>query len=462
MTEIYLHNTLSRKKDLFKPIKENFVGLYTCGPTVYNYAHIGNLRTYIFEDILRRVFEYNGYEVEHVMNVTDVGHLASDSDTGEDKMLLGAKREGKTVWDIAKMYEKSFMEDAGRLNIEKPKIICRATEHIQDMVELIQKLEKNGHTYVAGGNVYFDISTFPDYAKFANLNLTESGQSRVEADPNKKNSHDFVLWFTKSKFEDQAMKWESPWGTGYPGWHIECSAMSMKYLGEQFDIHCGGIDHINVHHTNEIAQSEGATGKTPWVNYWIHGAFLNISGGEKMGKSKENFSTITNTFVEKNISPLVYRFATLMTHYRKSMEWSDDILVGAENGFKNLYAKIQNLGDAIGTINLEWKNKFIEAVNDDLNMPQAMGILNEMLKSDLSPADKLATALNFDMVLGLNLKSATSQDTVIPTEVADLVEERKTARIEKNYAKSDELRDEIAKLGYEVKDTSEGQQIRKI
>ncbi|MEK6845573.1 MAG: cysteine--tRNA ligase, partial [Nanoarchaeota archaeon] len=268
-----LYNTLSRKKEEFVPLDKKEVRLYTCGPTVYNYAHIGNLRAYLFEDWLKRVLLFNGYRVNHVMNITDVGHLTSDADTGEDKMLKGAKREGKTVWEVAEFYTRAFQKDIQKLNILSPTIWCKATEHIKEQIELIKKLEKKGFTYVAGGNVYFDTSKLKDYGKLARLDLTaeKTAKARVEKDANKRNPHDFVLWFTKSKFQEQEMKWASPWGSaGYPGWHIECSAMSMKYLGEQFDIHCGGIDHIQVHHTNEIAQSEAATGKKPWVKYWLH------------------------------------------------------------------------------------------------------------------------------------------------------------------------------------------------
>ncbi|MBN2190641.1 MAG: cysteine--tRNA ligase, partial [Candidatus Aureabacteria bacterium] len=331
---ILLYNTLSKSKTAFKPIRDTEVGIYACGPTVYNFAHIGNLRTYIFEDLLKRVFLYNGYKVKHVMNITDVGHLTSDADEGEDKMLLGAEREGKSVWDIAKFYEKAFFKDTEKLNIIGPDIRCRATEHIQDMVNLIGRIEANGFTYVSGGNLYFDIEKFADYGKLSGLSLQDlRAGARIEVDANKKNPHDFVLWFTKSKHGNQDMQWESPWGRGFPGWHIECSAMSMKYLGEHIDIHCGGIDHINVHHTNEIAQSEAATGKK-WVDFWLHGEFLIMDKG-KMSKSAGEFTTL-NTLTDKGFDPLDFRYLCLGAHYRTQLAFSYEALESARNGLKNL------------------------------------------------------------------------------------------------------------------------------
>jgi cysteinyl-tRNA synthetase len=310
-----LYNTMTRSVEDFKPLEDKKVKLYACGPTVYNYAHIGNLRTYVFEDILRRSLEYFGYSVIHVMNVTDVGHLVGDNDDGEDKMVKSSRETGKSVYEIADFYTRAFFQDTGKLNIKQPSIACRATEHIQEMIALVQRLERKGHTYFSGGNVYFSIDTFPEYGSLARLELDAllSG-TRIAVDQNKRNPKDFVLWFTKSKFENQAMTWDSPWGRGYPGWHLECSAMSMKYLGEQFDIHCGGTDHIPVHHTNEIAQSEAATGKSPWVRYWLHGEFLLDDTG-KMSKSKGEFLTLP--YLEKQgYSPLDYRYFCLGAHYR--------------------------------------------------------------------------------------------------------------------------------------------------
>ena len=321
MNKLTLYNTLARKKETFVPLKKGSVGMYCCGPTVYNYAHVGNLRSYIFEDVLRRVLEFNKFKVKHVTNITDVGHLTSDADVGEDKMLKGAKREKKTVWQIAEFYTKAFKDDIIKLNIKNPNTWSKATDHIKEQITLIQILEKKGFTYQAGGNVYFDTSSVKDYGKLAKLDLKADTKERVEEDKNKKNKHDFVLWFTKSKFQDQGMKWKSPYGTGYPGWHIECSAMSMKYLGKQFDIHCGGIDHIPVHHTSEIVQSESATGKKPWVKYWLHNEFLVLRKGEKMAKSGDNFITL-QTLEEKEFHPLDYRYFCLGTHYRKPLMFS--------------------------------------------------------------------------------------------------------------------------------------------
>ena len=461
-TPLYFYNTLTRKKDLFVPIKKGEVGMYTCGPTVYNYPHLGNMRTYIFEDILKRVLQYNNYKVDHVMNITDVGHLTNDSSMGADKVEEEAKKEGKTAWQIADFYTQAFKEDLERLDILFPTTFCKATDNIPEQIALIQKLEKKGFAYKTSDGIYFDTAKFPDYGKLSGQNLADlKAGARVEVNAEKKNHTDFALWKFSPKNEKRQMEWQSPWGVGFPGWHIECSAMSMKYLGEHFDIHCGGVDHINVHHSNEIAQSEAATGKKPWVNYWIHGEFLNMKDGAKMAKSSGDFITVENSLVEKNINPLAYRFAALSVHYRKQMEWNNEILQAAENGLENLYAKIGNLGKKVGKINIEWRDKFREAVNDDMNMSQGLAILNEMLKSELSPADKLATALDFDHVLGLNFK-ALSKEEKIPQNVQKLIEERKLARQNKDFKKSDELRDEIVKLGYEIKDEPTGQAIKKL
>ena len=333
-----VYNTMTRNKDEFVPYKEGKVGMYTCGPTVYNYAHIGNLRTYIFEDVLKKSLEYENYKVKHVMNITDVGHLQSDGDEGEDKMALGASREHKTVWEIAKFYEDAFFEDCIKLNIKRPTIVCRATDHIQDMINLIKKLEEKGYTYVSNGNVYFEIDKFEDYAKLANISMDElEAGSRIEIDPNKKNPLDFVLWFTNSKFSNQIMQWESPWGRGFPGWHLECSAMSIKYIGEYLDIHCGGIDHIAIHHTNEVAQSEGVLGHK-WVKYWMHGEFLVLDSG-KMSKSSGDFLTISR-LEEEGYSPLDYRYFCLQSKYRKQLVFSFESLNDARNGYKKLKERI--------------------------------------------------------------------------------------------------------------------------
>ncbi|MFA4833514.1 MAG: cysteine--tRNA ligase [Patescibacteria group bacterium] len=463
VNKLFLYNTLTRKKEEFKPIKKGKVGLYTCGPTVYNFAHIGNLRTYLFEDILKRVLFFNGYEVKHVMNITDVGHLTGDRDMGEDKLEKGAAREGKTAWEIAKFYTKAFKEDLDKLNIIQDDIIwLKATETIPEQIELIKKLEKKGYTYKISDGIYFDTSKFKDYTKLSHQPLAALQEgARVEKNLEKKNSTDFALW----KFspnppaggEKRQMEWESPWGIGFPGWHLECSVMSMKGLGDQLDIHCGGIDHINIHHTNEIAQSEAATGKK-FFNYWLHGEFLNISGGEKMAKSQENFLTLENALIKKGINPLVYRFAVLQTHYRKPMEYSEKTIKNAENGLEHLYNQIRELGDKKGKIDAGFKSKFLAAINDDLNMPQALAVIQELLKSDLPKLEKLATALDFDRMLGLNLGV---KEEKIPAEVEELKKQRETARREKNWKESDKLRDKIESLGYIVEDTKEGSRVFK-
>lgn len=463
MTEIKLYNTLTRQKESFKPIKDKAVGLYTCGPTVYNYAHIGNLRTYLFEDVLKRVLIYNGYQVKHIMNITDVGHLTGDQDMGEDKLEKGAKREGVSAWDVAKKYEAAFKADMEKLNILPPDKYTRATEYIEKQIDLIKTLEEKGFTYITSDGVYFDTAKFPDYNKLSHLKLADLQEgARVEKNDEKKNPTDFALWKFSPEGEKRQMEWASPWGVGFPGWHLECSAMSMAELGDQLDIHCGGMDHINVHHTNEIAQSEAATGKK-FFNYWMHGAFLNIAGGKKMAKSEGNFLTLENTFVDKNISPLVYRFAALQTHYRKPMEYSEEAMQNAENGFKRLQNQVREIESRIknqesGSVNKEIKNKFLNCINDDLNTPQALAVLAELLKSDLNEADKLATVLDFDQVLGLKLIET---EIEIPAEVKNLVAQREKARAEKNFSESDRLRDEIEKLGYMVEDSKEGMRILK-
>ena len=319
-----LYNTLTRRKEDFVPIRPGEVGLYTCGPTVYNYAHIGNLRTYLFEDVLKRVLAYNGYRVRHVMNITDVGHLTGDRDMGEDKMEKGAQREGKTAWDIAAFYTRAFQEDIRRLNIQEPSVWCKATDTIPEQIALIRTLEEKGYTYTTGDGVYFDTSKVPDYAKLSNQNLDALQEgARVEKNAAKRNATDFALWKLSPPGSRRQMEWDSPWGVGFPGWHIECSAMSMMYLGDQLDIHCGGADHVDIHHTNEIAQSEAATGRK-FFNVWMHGAFLNIQGGKKMAKSEENFLTLENALVKRGIPPLAYRFASFLSHYRKPMEYSEE------------------------------------------------------------------------------------------------------------------------------------------
>ena len=394
-----LYNTMQRKVVEFIPRIPGQVGLYACGPTVYNYAHIGNLRTYIFEDILRRTLEYDGYAIEHVMNITDVGHLTGDSDDGEDKMEKSSRETGKSVWDIAEYFTKAFFDDTQALHIKKPTITCKATDHIIDMINLVKRLEAKGHTYESGGNIYFSIDTFPRYGEMARLDLEEmrSG-ARISIDTNKRNPKDFVLWFTQSKFENQSMVWDSPWGRGYPGWHLECSAMSMKYLGEQFDIHCGGTDHIPVHHTNEIAQTEAATGKT-WVNYWLHGEFLLDDTG-KMSKSKGEFLTLS-LLQKKGYDPMDYRYFCLGAHYRAQLQFSFQALDSARVARIGLYHRITELSEqASGKLSKledlsakasEYVERFKEYIHTDLNMPRALAEMWGILKDqEISADEKLA------------------------------------------------------------------------
>ncbi|MFH0892752.1 MAG: cysteine--tRNA ligase [Candidatus Falkowbacteria bacterium] len=460
MEEIFLYNTLTRKKEKFMPIKPGEIGLYTCGPTVYNYAHIGNLRAYIFEDILKRVLTYNGYKVSHVMNITDVGHLTGDMDMGEDKLEKGARREGKSVWEIAEFYTKAFLEDLKRLNIIMPGEMPKATEYIIQQIDLIKILESRGFTYKTSDGIYFDTAKFPDYNKLSHLDLeTLKEGARVEKNDEKRNPTDFALWKFSPNDAKRQMEWDSPWGVGFPGWHIECSAMSAALLGDKLDIHCGGIDHINVHHTNEIAQSEAATGKK-FFNFWMHGAFLNIAGGKKMAKSADNFLTLDNAFLKKGIDPLVYRFACLQTHYRKPMEYSEEIMLNAKNGLEHLYNQVRGLGVSEGAV-IEGAEKFFrESINDDLNLPKALAVTQEMLKSDqLANEDKLKTFNKFDEVFGFNITEILEE--IMPTEVEKLRTERREARKEKNWAESDRLRDEIEKSGYTVEDTPDGQRVFK-
>ncbi len=463
-----IYTTLTRRKEKFTPLKKNEVGLYTCGPTVYNFAHLGNLRAYLFDDLLKRTLLFNDFKVKHVMNITDVGHLTGenegDADTGEDKMLKGAKREHKTVWEIAEYYTDAFKRDLKKLNILFPSIWCRATDHIIEQINMIKTLEEKGFTYFKGGNVYFDTSKVPDYGKLAKLDLSADKKARVEKDENKKNPHDFVLWFTKSKFQEQEMKWKSPWGEeGYPGWHIECSAMSIKYLGEQFDIHCGGIDHIPVHHTNEIAQSEAFTGKKPWVQFWMHNEFL-VLEKEKMSKSGEGFLTLA-TLEGKGFDPLDYRYFCLTAHYRKPLMFSWEAMEGAKASRKKLFEKVLEVKAKHVKDNKELQQKYLsrfkDEINDDLNTPQALATLWEVLKDEqLSNHDKYCLALEFDRIFGFNLGELKKER--IPTKVKQLAEERLQARKDKAWAKSDQLRNEITKLGWIVGDTTEGYELKKI
>ena len=435
--------------------------MYCCGPTVYNYAHIGNLRTYIFEDILRRVLEYSGCDVNHVMNITDVGHLTSDADEGEDKMEKSARETGRSVWDIAEMYTKAFFNDTDRLNIKRPVIICKATDHIAEMIALIERLEKNGFTYQAGGNVYLSIDRFADYGKLAMLDKQELlAGARIAVDQGKHNPRDFALWFTKSKFENQTMLWDSPWGRGYPGWHIECSAMSMKYLGEKFDIHCGGIDHIPVHHTNEIAQSEAATGISPWVKYWLHGEFLVVDKG-KMSKSQGGFLTL-DRLVEEGYAPLDYRYFCLGGHYRSQLKFSFEALAAAAAARKGLAERIARI-DRGACANGQGSSaaaavaaEFDAAIADDLNMPRALACLWTLVKSDdIGDGDKLKEIEKMDGVLGLDLLSK-KEEAAIDAKIQAYIEERLAARKAKNFARADEIRAILKEQGILLEDSPGG------
>ncbi|WP_164168499.1 cysteine--tRNA ligase [Ruminococcus flavefaciens] len=470
-----LYNSLSHKKEEFVPNVEGKVNMYTCGPTVYHYAHIGNLRSYIMEDILEKALRFEGYEVNRVMNITDVGHLTSDGDTGDDKMLKGAKREHKTVMEIAKFYTDAFFGDCEKLNIKKPDTVVPATTYIDEFIRVISTLMDKGYAYEAGGNIYFDTSKLDKYYVFNDFNeedLAVGVREGVEADENKRNKADFVLWFTKSKFDDQELKWDSPWGVGYPGWHIECSCISMKNNGEYLDIHCGGIDNAFPHHTNEIAQSEAYLGHK-WCNYWFHVLHLNTNSG-KMSKSKGEFLTVS-LLEEKGYKPVVYRFFCLQSHYRKSLVFTWENLDNAVVAYNKLIEKIAPLTkDSAGDIDKAEYDRlmqsFKDALDNDINTAMAITVVYDVLKSKANAATKLALIGEFDKVLGLDLianakelaDNADSASDDIPDEVLELVEQRKAARKDKNFALADELRDKIAALGYEVKETRQGTEINKI
>jgi len=474
-SNMQLYNSLSHKKEEFIPREPGKVSMYTCGPTVYHFAHIGNLRSYIMEDILEKYLRFTGLDVKRVMNITDVGHLTSDGDTGDDKMLKGAKREHKTVMEIAKFYTDAFFADCAKLNIKTPDVVVPATTYIDEFIRVISSLMEKGYAYEAGGNIYFDTSKLDKYYVFGDFNeedLAVGVREGVEEDGNKRNKADFVLWFTKSKFDDQELKWESPWGLGYPGWHIECSCISMKNLGEYLDIHCGGIDNAFPHHTNEIAQSEAYLGHE-WCSYWFHVHHLNTNSG-KMSKSSGEFLTVS-LLEEKGYDPLVYRFFCLQSHYRKSLVFSWENLDNAKTTFDKLIAKIAPLtAEAAGEIDQaefdRLKTQFDEALGNDLNTAMGITALYDVLKSKANAATKLALIGEFDKVLGLDLIKKAQEKNVaneapaadIPAEVLELVEQRKAARKEKDFALADQLRDKIAALGYEVKETRQGTEINKL
>ncbi len=453
-----IYNTLTHQVENFIPWNKDYVTMYTCGPTVYHYAHIGNLRTYIAEDILEKSLNYLGYKVKRCMNITDVGHLQSDSDTGEDKMVSSAKKAHKSVLEIAQFYTEAFFQDMEKLNIKKPDIISPATENIDEYIKIIEKLLSNGYAYKCGGNVYFDTSKLAKYHVLTNNtedDLLEGVRDTVEVDENKKNKNDFVLWFTKSKFDAQELKWPSPFGEGYPGWHIECSGISLKYLGEYLDIHCGGVDNIFPHHTNEIAQSEGYLGHK-WCKYWVHGEHLNDESG-KMSKSKGKTLTI-DTLIEQGFNPLSYRLMCLQSHYRKQLTFSFESLRGVENAYKKLKKKIAllNIEGEIDEIKYnEFNNKFKSCLEDDLNTANAITLLYDVLKCDINDITKYELIKSFDEVLSLDLLKKEEQ-IVDEDYVLEKIKERNIAKKNKDYQKADQIRDELKNIGIILKDTREG------
>lgn len=455
--ELHLYNTLSRKKEKFSPLKKTQVSMYSCGPTVYWYQHIGNMRTYLFVDALKRTLQYNDYKVKHVMNITDVGHLTSDADEGEDKMETAVKREGKSAEDIAQHYTNAFLEDLTRLNILPPTLLPRATEHIPEQIELIKVLEDKEYTYRTADGIYFDSSLFKNYSKLARLHVKGLQQGKRVAAGEKHHKTDFALWKFSNTPGVRQQEWPSPWGIGYPGWHIECSAMAMHYLGQEIDIHTGGEDHIPVHHTNEIAQSEAATGKK-FVNYWLHGAFL-LSKGEKVSKSKGGLYTISD--LEKmSYLPAHYRYLCLLTHYRKPLNFTLEHLESAKVAYERLKRKIQDLKEhpAKGKdVTKKYEKEFHEAVNNDLNFPEAIQVLWKLVDSNSKNIREAVKKM--DEVLGLELLQEI--ETLIPQSVQELITERDKAREAKNWKLSDELRHKIRAEGYEVEDSSSGQKITK-
>lgn len=466
-------NTMGRKLVDFVPVNNDRVGFYGCGPTVYDYAHIGNMRPYVFHDVLMRALKWLGYETTHVMNITDVGHLTGDDDSGDDKMVKTARERQQSVLEVAQYYTDAFFRDTDSLNIKRPDIVCKATEHIDDMIALIKRMEEKGLTYMAGGNLYYDISRFPEYGKLANLKLDDlQAGARIEVDENKRNPMDFVLWFTKSKFEDQALQWDSPWGRGFPGWHIECSAMSMKYLGETFDIHAGGIEHIPVHHTNEIAQSEGATGKL-WVKYWLHNEWLIMDKG-KMSKSSGNFITL-ETIINAGYEPMDLRYFLLGAHYRSQLLFSYDSLDSARASRRSLKERVLALREAGGLQKgddlppLESLppaakariDAFRTAIEDDINTPRALAELWGVLRDNsLNPAETLAAAFEMDRVLGMGLSELERKeaeiDPALAEEVEALIQKRTEAKKAKDFATADSIRDELKNRGIILLDSPAG------
>lgn len=461
MADIYLTNSLTRKKEKFIPINPPDVGMYTCGMTVYDYAHIGHGRKYVTDDILKRVLTAGGFKVKHVQNVTDVGHLVSDADEGEDKLEKGAVKQGKTVWEVAEFFTKNFYDSMDKLNIIRPNIICKATDHIKEQIELIQRLMDKGFAYDTPEAVYFDIAKFSKYGEAFGQKLEDKKvavRSEVQTGENKRNPADFALWFKRvGRFENHTMHWDSPWGDGFPGWHIECSAMSIKYLGDQIDIHTGGEDHVSIHHPNEIAQSEAATGKAPFVNYWIHTAFLMVDG-RKMSKSLENFYTISD-IVKRGFETSALRYLYLQTNYRDSLNFTWDSLTASQNALDKLKNQISSLKNQNERTALseekqkqidEYRNKFMDVVNDDLNTAKGLAVLWEMLGSNIPSLDKYDLAISFDEILGLKLNEAKTIE--IPENISSLMQEREKLREKGKFEEADKIRDQIKTLGFDVGD----------
>lgn len=460
-----IYNTLSRQKEELQPITGNDIRMYSCGPTVYGFAHIGNMRTYIFMDLLRRALKSNGYNLTGVMNITDVGHLTSDGDAGEDKMEKGARREGKTPWEIAEFYTNAFMADCGRLHIDMPEITPKATDNIQEMIEYVQELVALGYGYETSDGIYFDIAKFPNYGKLSGINLEDQKSgARVEVNVEKRNPADFALW--KKAPKEHIMQWPSPWGMGYPGWHIECSVMSRKYLGEYFDIHTGGVDHIPIHHENEIAQSEAINGGNPAVKYWMHSEFMMVNNG-KMSKSLGNVWTVSD--LEKmGIPAMAFRYFCLNAHYRNKLNYTEDSIRAAVISCGRFYEGAYAHKGKYGMVDTEVINKaladFFEAVNDDLNVPKALGIAWNLIKSETKSDSVWQALVKMDEILGLDLagyEPPKADDDQIPAEVQELLDQRAEARKTKNWALSDEIRNKLSDMGYVVKDSAEGQKLEK-
>jgi len=453
---LVLFDTYARELREFRPLHSDAVGMYACGPTVYDYAHIGNLRTYLFEDILRRVLEFNGYAVKHVLNITDVGHLTSDADTGEDKMEVGAERTGKSALEIADLYTQAFKADLNHLNILEPSIWCKATDHIQEQIDAILAIEAKGYTYRTADGVYFDTSKLDDYGYLARLDVEGLRQGARVDIGEKRSATDFALWKISPGGQRRQMEWESPWGVGFPGWHIECSAMSEKYLGHFFDIHCGGEDHIPVHHSNEIAQSQACSG-TKLANFWMHGYFLQIDNA-KMAKSAGGFLRLA-TLLDRDYDPLGYRYLCLTAHYRSRLSFSWESLDAAETALNRLRSASFEWGNSEDTDD-DFLRRFTQCINNDLSVPKALALTWELVNSDLSPGRKKATLLHFDNVLGLRLSEWSPEATEIPREISALIKAREVARSEKRWNDADGLRDQVQDLGFEIEDTSNGPEVK--